>query len=74
MKETPSGRKAHYALCQCDCGETIEVLLGSLRNGNTISGISEKDGEYIAAIQIKGKRHLIGKYGTREEEEEDDEY
>lgn len=50
------------------------MLLGSLRNGNTISGISEKDGEYIAAIQIKGKRHLIGKYGTREEEEEDDEY
>lgn len=63
MKEISNGRKAHYALCRCDCGETIEVLLASLRNGNTTScgcaKVMDLSGEQF------GKLTVIGKYPER---------
>jgi hypothetical protein len=33
----PSGRHYHIYLCQCDCGNTLEVTSEQLRSGNTRS-------------------------------------
>lgn len=35
-RQTPSGRKALY-FCQCDCGNTSEVMTQSLKDGRTTS-------------------------------------
>lgn len=32
-----SYKKAHYWLCRCSCGKSVEVASGSLRSGNTMS-------------------------------------
>lgn len=113
-ENTSYPREHHYYICKCSCGNTIEVIKGSLLQGktkscgclrreknkgqlsplskynvegttlslidyktqklrdNNVSGVTgvhrvAKTGRWIAQITLKGQKHYLGSYGTKEE-------
>ena len=52
--------KRNYRICQCDCGNIVEVYRGHLKDGHTRScGCMESFGEEYAAQYLTKKNYLI---------------
>ena len=63
-KRAPSGKNRRVWLCQCRCGNVLEVFHGSLRSGNTKS-CGCKRNEFISKALSSLDRNSHEKVGTK---------
>lgn len=63
-KRTSSGIRKVTWICQCDCGNTVEIASNDLRSGHTKScGCWSKEKAKLSKFQVKTTYDLSGNYG-----------